>query len=87
MPVMKLTWNHLSWNSLSTTGPLMMYVAANLPAVPFFYALPTVPTVRGEWRGLSVLMVGIRGKILEDVLACESPHCCHHISPANSLTG
>jgi hypothetical protein len=64
----------------------MKYVAANLPAVAFFMRFP-VPTIRGEWRGLFVLMVGIRGKILEDVLARESPHCCHHISPANSLTG
>lgn len=34
--------------------------------------LLTVPAVRGEWRGVSVLVVGVRRKILEDIFSCES---------------
>ena len=44
----------------------------------FSLMLPTVPAIRGEWRGVPVLVVGVRGKILEDIFSCESPHYCHH---------
>jgi hypothetical protein len=44
------------------------------------YTLSTVPAIRGEWRGLPVLVVSIRREILEDVFAGVSPHYCHHTS-------
>jgi hypothetical protein len=46
----------------------------------FLLTLPAVPAIRREWRGVLVLVVGIRGKILEDVFSCASPHYCHRIS-------
>jgi hypothetical protein len=53
----------------------------------FSLTLPTVPAIRGEWRGVPVLVVGVRGKILEDIFSCESPHYCHHTFLTHSLTG
>ena len=53
----------------------------------FSLTLPTVPAIRGEWRGLPVLMVGIRGKVLEDIFSCVSPHHCRHTFLTYSPTG
>jgi hypothetical protein len=53
----------------------------------FSLTLPAVPAIRGEWRGVPVLVVGVRGKILEDVFSCVSPHYCHHTFLTYSLTG
>lgn len=45
---------------------------------PFSLTLPTVPAIRREWRGVPVLVVGVGGKILEDIFTSVSPHHCHH---------
>jgi hypothetical protein len=49
--------------------------------------LPTVPAIRGEWRGVPVLVVGVRGKILEDIFSCVSPLYCHPTFLTHNLTG
>jgi hypothetical protein len=43
-----------------------------------FAHAPTVPAIRGEWRGVPVLVVGVRREILEDIFSCVSPRYCHH---------
>jgi|SRR6267154_1189386 len=53
----------------------------------FSLTLPTVPTIRGEWRGVPVLVVGVLGKILEDIFSCVSPHYCHHTILTHRPTG
>jgi hypothetical protein len=45
---------------------------------PFSLTLPTVPAIRREWRGVPVLVVGVGGKILEDIFSGVSPHYYHH---------
>ena len=53
----------------------------------FLLTLPTAPAIRGEWGGVPVLVVGIRGKILEDIFSCVSSHYCHHTFITHSLAG
>jgi hypothetical protein len=61
-----------------------MKCVANRLAWRFSHTLPTVAAIRGEWRGVPVLVVSILGKILEDVSACVSPHYCHHTFSAHT---
>jgi len=56
-------------------------------AKAFSLTLPTVPAIRGEWRGVPVLVVGFRGKILEDIFSCVSPDYCHYTLITHSLIG
>lgn len=44
----------------------------------FLLTLPTVPAIRGEWKGVPILVVGLRGEILEDIFSCLSPSYCHN---------
>ena len=48
--------------------------AGSHTARAFSLTPPTVPAIRGEWRGVPVLLVGIGGKILEDIFSCMSHH-------------
>ena len=61
--------------------------AGNSLALVLSLTLSTVSAIRGERRGVPVLVVGIRGRILEDVFPCASLHRCHHTFLAHSLTG
>jgi hypothetical protein len=56
-------------------------------ATAFSLMLPTVPAIRREWRGVPVFVVGVRGKILEDIFPRVSLHYCHHTFLAHNLTG
>ena len=53
---------------------------------PFSLTLPAVPTIRRERRCIPLLVVSIRRKVLEIIVARLSLPCYHHAF-AHSFTG